>query len=752
MNRIFSTLILLAGIVPGVSSQTNFYAPDTVQKIEITFTQPNWDYQMDTSKYGSEGYILAAQVRINGISYDSCGVKYKGYSSFDSTRVKNPLHIKLDFIRNNQNHLGFEDIKLSNGFSDPSSIREVLSYEILRNYMDAPESNFAKVYINGNYYGLMSSSESIDKAFLSKHFYSSGNSFFKCNPASVVSSQIPNLLYLGTDSANYYNRYEIKSTTGWKDLIHLCDTLANQTTHIDSILDVDRALWMLAYNNVTVNLDSYTGAFAQNYYLYRDDNERFVPVIWDLNMCFGSFSSTGTGNLNITAMQNMSPVLHATYGARPLIMNLLAQPMYKKMYIAHMRTLNAEFMSSGNYLTRAQTLQTLIDTCVKADSNGLYTYPVFQTGLTVNQGNIPGLSNLMSARATYLNSTSEFQQVPPTISTPSVSPSVVNLNDTAWITCRSSLPSAVYLGYRFQPSDRFRRILMYDDGLHHDGAAGDSLFGLGLVARSAEVQYYIYAENSVAGIFSPARAEHEFHSISVQLTLPQAGDLAINEFMSYNVTDTTDELGQHDDWIELYNKTSNPVNLYGCYITDDAANLKKFAFPNPSVIPANGMLSLWADEDPSTAQYIHVNFNLSSLGEKIILSTINGTILDSISFTTQQADSSYGRCPNGTGSFAVLTVPTFNSTNCGTGIHDWDHHQELTAYPNPTEGKVNITLDPSLEWQIVIFNAQGVRIETMGVNRQPDLSFDMSHLPAGPYLFSAADPSGNIFRKIILRK
>ena len=38
----------------------------------------------------------------------------------------------------------------------------------------------------------------------------------------------------------------------------------------EKVLDVDRALWMLAFNNVLVNLDSYSGAFRQNYYLYHD--------------------------------------------------------------------------------------------------------------------------------------------------------------------------------------------------------------------------------------------------------------------------------------------------------------------------------------------------------------------------------------------------------------------------------------------------------------------------------------------------
>jgi spore coat protein CotH len=47
--------------------------------------------------------------------------------------------------------------------------------------------------------------------------------------------------------------------------------LKNDITNIETILDVDKALWMLAFYNATVNLDSYIVQFAQNYYLYKTD-------------------------------------------------------------------------------------------------------------------------------------------------------------------------------------------------------------------------------------------------------------------------------------------------------------------------------------------------------------------------------------------------------------------------------------------------------------------------------------------------
>ncbi|MBK9640257.1 MAG: CotH kinase family protein [Saprospiraceae bacterium] len=61
-------------------------------------------------------------------------------------------------------------------------IREPLAYDVLRQYMFAPKSNFAKVFINNQYYGLMNNTESIDKGFILRNFLSSAYSFVKCNP------------------------------------------------------------------------------------------------------------------------------------------------------------------------------------------------------------------------------------------------------------------------------------------------------------------------------------------------------------------------------------------------------------------------------------------------------------------------------------------------------------------------------------------------------------------------------------------
>ena len=94
--------------------------------------------------------------------------------------------------------------------------------------------------------------------------------------------------------------------------------------------------------------------------------------------------------------------------------------------------------------------------------------------------------------------------------------------------------SNVFVGYRFRPQERFIKIQMLDDGNHNDGAANDGTFGVSIAVDALDIQYYIYAENNQAGIFSPERAEHEYHN------LPIVGSLVINEFMASNVSAVQD--------------------------------------------------------------------------------------------------------------------------------------------------------------------------------------------------------------------
>jgi hypothetical protein len=762
-NKMKKILIPILLIIGYYSQAQEFYDLNTIQTIEVSFSQSNWDQLMDNAYAGSGDYIMADSVSINGISFDSIGVKYKGNSSYRANQVKNPWHIELDTYKE-QDYQGYTDIKLANGYNDPSFLRDVLGYQIIGQYMDAPLANYANLYVNGNLIGLYSNTESVSKKFVKSRFGSKSNTFVKCSPPEGASPQggdYPNLVYLGQDSSDYYEGYELKSDVGWQELIDLCDTLDNHIDELEKILDIDKAIWMLAFDNAIVNLDSYLGLFSQNYYLYRDDYGRFLPVVWDLNEAFGVFSQTGTLNLNNTySKQHMTHLLHANDASWPMVQKLLSVPRYKKMYLAHMKTMLKENFENEAYYATAENLQSLISSSVQSDQNKFFTYNNFLANLNsdVNNGppgpmgqSVPGIFNLMDERSDYLLGLSDFTKIEPVIAEISLSNSNPVINETITVNAKISDENEVYLAFRNEINAPFSKVQMYDDGVHNDGVENDGIYGIELNITSTEIQYYIYAENDNIGKFSPQRAEYEFYSITATVNNPIVGDLVINELMASNDITVSDQDGDFDDWIEFYNNGAESIDLSGYYLSDDPDDLTQWTFPEGTLIESEGYLIVWADKDEEQ-EGLHANFKISASGEFVLLlDPVDTTIVDVVEFGEQETDISYGRYPNGTGDFQIMP-PTFNAENSLTvGITDYVNDSfDINVFPNPSQGFITVSANVNIS-EIHIYNMAGILMHS-NYQEGVRLNVDLSNLNSGMYYVKVQDVNARVqMKKIIIR-
>ncbi|HPE76540.1 MAG TPA: lamin tail domain-containing protein [Draconibacterium sp.] len=138
--------------------------------------------------------------------------------------------------------------------------------------------------------------------------------------------------------------------------------------------------------------------------------------------------------------------------------------------------------------------------------------------------------------------------------------------------------------------------------------------------------------------------------------------IVINELLPKNTQYGSDEDGDFDDWIELYNPADEDQDISGYYLADSKKNPTKWKFPQGTTIAANGYLIVWADEDSTHVSGLHTNYKLSADGENVVLLTPTQEVIDLVEYPATVLEQSYARKPNGTGNFEWAT-PTFNGTN-----------------------------------------------------------------------------------------
>jgi len=233
----------------------------------------------------------------------------------------------------------------------------------------------------------------------------------------------------------------------------------------------------------------------------------------DLNLCFGSYKSVNSGSdLDLKELQRLDPFLQADNPTKPLINKLLQDPLIRKIYVNHIRTIVYDNFENGDYEVQAKKLQTIIKPHFAADTNKEYSMEEFDASLTTTIGKrskIPGIVELMSKRSKFLKKNSEISVFPPAAEEVTVTRREKFSNETISnfniLTTVENRAKRVVLYYRFDTTKKFDKAFMTDDGKNNDGEAGDKVFGVTVTPENGEkvVEYFILSENAAAASFTP---------------------------------------------------------------------------------------------------------------------------------------------------------------------------------------------------------------------------------------------------------
>ncbi len=171
--------------------------------------------------------------------------------------------------------------------------------------------------------------------------------------------------------------------------------------------------------------------------------------------------------------------------------------------------------------------------------------------------------------------------------------------------------------------------------------------------------------------------------------------LLISEYCTNNES-FYDEDGDYPDWVEIWNKGSEPLVLTGFTLTDVATKPDKWTFPALTLQPGQYQL-LWlsgkektwtpdsqaaspgSPDQAATRSGIHVSFKLGDADQNLMLLDTRGQVINMVKLQKLPANVSYGIVPEKPADWVYYPRPTPGRVNDSTGFADL---QAATAMEN----------------------------------------------------------------------
>ena len=354
-------------------SSSDLFNAQSLQRIDIEMHSADWAKLKEN--FRSNEYY-PADITWNGITAYNTGVRSRGVAS----RNANKPALKIDFnhYAAGQSYLGLKSLVLDNLVQDPSGVHETTSmWFFARLGVPAPREAHVMVYVRGEYAGLYSVVEPIDKNMIARVFGNDadGNQndgyLYEFNKAEEWW-----MSYLGPELEPYKQYPEAKTHEHEPDetlyrpienLVRLINEkpAAELNEAVGPYLDLRGLTRFLAVQNFIGEIDGFAGKWGMNnFYLYRLQHQAQHRVIaWDDDLTF------------------LDPAydLMSFQDANVLVKKLMEVPEYRGLYFETLAEA-VRSASAGGGETAPGALETeirreleVIDAAMLADTRRPYT-------------------------------------------------------------------------------------------------------------------------------------------------------------------------------------------------------------------------------------------------------------------------------------------------------------------------------------------------------------------------------------------
>ena len=359
---------------------TPLYDPSVLRTLFLRFDMPDWQARL-AANYRTD-VELPATVTVDGRVYRDVGVHFRGASSYRMVGPdsKKSLNRAFDHVRDDQRLLGYRTLNLLNGNGDPSFVRTRLYSDIARHYIPTPATNYVRVVINDENWGVYINAQQFNSDFTREWFKSTRGARWKVpgQPRGQGGME-----YLGDDPASYSYTYEIKTKDDpkdWAALIAMFKVL--NRTPIDQLeqaltplLDIDGVLKFLALEVVLVNSDGYWTR-ASDYNIYLDERGRFHVIPHDVNEAMAEGRGRFGGGGGVT----LDPLVAINDPGKPLRSRLLQVPALRERYLGYVRDIAEKWLDWQAVEPMVQQYRSLVAEEMKVDERSLYGIRGFESG------------------------------------------------------------------------------------------------------------------------------------------------------------------------------------------------------------------------------------------------------------------------------------------------------------------------------------------------------------------------------------
>ena len=397
------TLIMGIGEIIAQEDSSNVIFDDSkVHEYTLTFYDTDYATKLEANYFNDAGY-LPAKFSDGTITLDSVGVRYKGNSSYNaaSSSPKKPLKIKFNEFISGQKYYGIKVLNFSNGYGDPTFLREKIAYDISSKYIPSPRSSFAAITIGSDYIGLYTQIEQVNEQFLNRVYQDKTLNLYKASDAGA------SLVYSDNNPNSYASEMELKTNedlNDWSGMVSFLKYINNTDNEsfcstYSQYMNPDNVAPFLAFMMVMSHFDSYIGS-GRNFYLTQMNAAGYMSFVpWDLNLTFGGYP-------NGWDVYKQSAITTSNIDQRPLFKKLMGCEEFKYKYLAYIKRMITTDASEESIQKAIDKHVSIIQPFVEADNNKFFSLSDFTTNLNsklrTSSGSIPGLTEFSTNRNTFL--------------------------------------------------------------------------------------------------------------------------------------------------------------------------------------------------------------------------------------------------------------------------------------------------------------------------------------------------------------